>query len=321
VRYRRGLFLAWLLLWVAAGIGCAAPAPAPQPSPDTSPGEAVLPPDILKDIRVVDRDVHLMFALSGSTWRTYTVYDASDPFRVIVALPNTAIENVPTPLLVGNEMIDRIETAMVAYQPQPHAWVVIELKRETTYHVERVGAEIVASFDPAPGAQDASPSGAKSPSAPTVEEKPRPRSYGAQDTSLPPAPEEPAAVPSGPPPARTLLPAQELLALEQLPTSEGIEFRLVGDGSFAAYNAFHLTDPPRVVVDLIGVQGSQVKGGVRARGSLVNKVRVGFHAGKVRVVFDLIPARGVPYWAAAEGDELIVTFKPGAGFPSQSGRR
>jgi hypothetical protein len=321
VTYRRGLFLVWFLLWVVGGIACAAPAPAPQPSPDTSREKDVLPPDILKDIRVVNRDVHLIFTLSGSTWRTYTVYDASEPFRVIVAIPNTTIDNVPTPLIVGNEMIDRIETGMVAYPPQPHAWVVIELKRETTYHVERAGEEIVASFDPAPGAQDASPSGAKSPSAPAVEEKPRQSSDGARDTSLPPAPEEPTAVPSGPPPARTLLPAQELLALEQLPTSEGIEFRIVGDGSFAAYNAFHLTDPPRVVVDLIGVKGSQVKGGVRARGSLVKEVRVGFHSGKVRVVFDLIPARGVPYRAAAEGNHLIVTFKPGPGFPSQSGRR
>jgi hypothetical protein len=104
-----------------------------------------------------------------------------------------------------------------------------------------------------------------------------------------------------------------------LPSDEGVEFRIVTDGSLAKYAAFHLTDPPRVVVDLFGLQSNQVKGEVHPSGTVVKKVRVGFHAGKVRVVFDLIPALGVPYRAAAEGDHLIVTFNPGSGFPYRQG--
>jgi hypothetical protein len=318
MKYRRGFFLALLLVW---GVSCATPAAAPKASQDTvqdTVGEkAVFAPDTLKDIRVVNRDVHLIFTLSDSTWRTYSSFEATNPFRVIVALPNTNTENVPTPLVVGNEIISRIETAMVAYQPQPYAWVVIELKHETTYRIERVGEEIVASFDPVPGAIGTSPSEAEPPSTPTVEEKPQQSSNRPEDVSPPPAPEEPTAVPSGDRGEKALPPAQRLLAVEQLQADEGVEFRIVGDGSLAKYKIFHLPDPPRVVVDLLGLESSQLKGEVHPSGSLVENVRVGFHAGKVRVVFDLTPPGGVPYSAAADGDHLIVTFKPGPGFPSR----
>jgi type IV pilus assembly protein PilQ len=112
-------------------------------------------------------------------------------------------------------------------------------------------------------------------------------------------------------------PAGRLLAIQQLSADQGVRFHLVGDGSLSDYNGFHLSDPPRVVVDLFGVRGSEVKKEMRLNHPLVRKVRVGVHDGKVRVVFDLIPAGGVPYRIAAEGDQLAVTFKPGSGFPSR----
>lgn len=309
--------LAWLVVWMICGLGCATPFVASKASQDALGEKPVLAPDTLKAIRVVNRDVHLIFTLSDSTWRTYSALEATDPFRVIVALPNTTTENVPTPLVVGDEVINRIETALVAYQPQPYTRVVIELKHETTYRIERVGEEIVASFDPAPGAPGASSSEAEPPSAPTVENKPHERSDKPEGNSPSPAPAGPTGVPSGDQGAKALLPARTLIAIEQRATSEGVEFRIVTDGSLAKYNAFHLTDPPRVVVDLLGLGSSQMKGEMSVGGSLVKKVRVGFHAGKVRVVFDLTPPRGVAYRAAAEGDHLVVMFEPGSGFPSR----
>ncbi|HYA03992.1 MAG TPA: AMIN domain-containing protein [Syntrophobacteria bacterium] len=317
MKFGRGFPLAWLVLWMICGIGCATPFVASKASQDALGEKPVLAPDTLKDIRVVNRDVHLIFTLSDSTWRTYTALEATDPFRVIVALPNTTTENVPTPLVVGNEIINRIETALVASQPQPYTRVVIELKHETTYRIERVGQEIVASFDPAPGALDASSSEAESASSPGAANKPHERSDRPEKNSPSPAPAEPTRLPSGDQGAQALPPARTLVAIEQRPASEGVEFRIVTDGSLAKYDAFHLTDPPRVVVDLFGLGSSQMKGEIPLGGSLVKKVRVGFHAGKVRVVFDLIPPRGVAYRAAAEGDHLVVTFKPGSGFPSR----
>lgn len=134
-----GFFLTWLLAWVSGAIGCATPSAAPKASQAVARETAVAAQDILQDMRVVDRDVNLIFALSDSARRTYSVFEATDPFRVIVALPNTTSEDVPTPMAVGSEILNAIETTTVAYDLHPYTKVVIKLNRETAYRIGRVG--------------------------------------------------------------------------------------------------------------------------------------------------------------------------------------
>lgn len=318
MKRQRGFCLIWLLAWVSGAISCATPSGAPK-GPQAVAGEkAVAAPDILQDIRVVDRDVHLTFALSDSAWRSYSVSEATEPFRVIVGLPNTTSENVPTPLAVGSEIINAIETTTVAYDPHPYTKVVIELNYETAYRIGRVGEELVASFDPAPappGGVSAAP--AEPREAPPLEGKPEETSL-AKEESSPQLPPEPPALASAGPEAKVILaPAGKLLAIQQRSADQGVQFRLVGDGTLSDYDAFHLSDPPRVVVDLFGVRASEVKKEMLLNDSLIRRVRVGVHDGKVRVVFDVIPAGGAPYRVEAEADKLAVTFKPGSGFPSR----
>jgi hypothetical protein len=313
-----GFFLIGLLAWVSGAVGCATPSAAPKASQAVAGEKAVAAPDIVQDIRVVDRDVHLIFALSDSARRTYSVFEATDPFRVIVALPNTTSENVPTPMAVGSEIINAIETTTFAYDPHPYTKVVIELNYETAYRIGRVGQELVASFDPAPpppGGVSASPA---EPSEPLPTEGTPAETSGTKEESVPqPAPGPSAAAPAPSQAEEVPLPARRLLAIRQLAADQGVRFHIVGDGSLSDYDAFHLSDPPRVVVDLFGVRGSEVKKEMLLNDSLIRKVRVGLHDGKVRLVFDLIPAGGVPYRIAAEGDHLTVTFMPGSGFPSR----
>jgi type IV pilus assembly protein PilQ len=314
---QRGFFLIWLLAWISSAIGCATPAAAPKAVNQRAGETASAAPDILQDIRVVDRDVHLIFALSDSTRRTYSVFEATDPFRVIVALPNTTSENVATPMAVGSEILNAIETTTVAYDPHPYTKVVIALNYETAYRISRVGQVLVVSFAPAPappGGVVAAP--AEPREAQPLERKPEETSLAERESStqLPP---EPRAAASARPEAREVpAPAGKLLAIQQRSANQGVQFHLVGDGSLSDYNAFHLSDPPRVVVDLFGVRASEVKRELLLNDSLVRKVRVGVHEGKVRVVFDVIRAAGVPYRVKAEADELAVTFKPGSGFPA-----
>jgi type IV pilus assembly protein PilQ len=319
MKRQRGFFLISVLAWVAGAIGCATPPAAPKASQTVAGETAIAAPDILQDIRVVDRDVHLIFALSDSARRTYSVFEATDPFRVIVALPNTTCENVPTQMAVGSETITAIETTTVAYDPHPYTKVVIELNYETSYRIGRVGQELVASFDPAP----APPAGvAAAPAAEPgetqpLEGKPEEPSLAKEAGSPQLAPEQSATTSAAPEAKESLAPAGKLLAIQQRSADQGVQFDLVGDGSLSDYDAFHLSDPPRVVVDLFGVRASEVKNEMLLNDSLIRKVRVGVHESKVRVVFDVIPARGVPYRVEAEADKLAVTFKPGSGFPSR----
>jgi len=319
MKRQRGFCLIWLLAWVSGAISCATPSGAPKASQAVAEEKAVAAPDILQDIRVVDRDVHLIFAFSDSAWRSYSVSEATDPFRVIVGLPNTTPENVPTGMAVGSEIIAAIETTTVAYDPHPYTKVVIELHYETAYRIGRVGEELVASFDPAP----APPAGVSAgPAAEPgevhpLEGKPEERSLAKEEESPQLPPESPATTPAGPGAKEILAPAGKLLTIQQRSAEQGVQFDLVGDGSLSDYDAFHLSDPPRVVVDLFGVRASEVKKETLLNDSLVRKVRVGVHESKVRVVFDVTPARGVPYRIEAEANKLTVTFKPGSEFPSR----
>jgi len=316
MKEQRGFFLIWLLAWVSGAIGRATPSAAPKASQAVARETAVAAPDILQDIRVVDRDVHLIFALSDSARRTYSVFEATDPFRVIVALPNTTSEDVPTPMAVGSEILNAIETTTVAYDLHPYTKVVIELNRETSYRIGRVGQELVESFDPAPpGGVAAVP--AELSEAQLLPGEPE-EAIVAKEESPPQLPPGPAAVDSALPEAKDIpAPASKLLAIQQRSAAQGVQFDLVGDGRLSDYDAFHISEPTRVVVDLFGVRASEVKKEMLLDDALVRKVRVGVHEGKVRVVFDVIPAGGVPYRVKAEVDKPAVTFKLGSGFPSR----
>ena len=81
--------------------------------------------------------------------------------------------------------------------------------------------------------------------------------------------------------------------------SAGLHIDLEIEGNAAS---FTLADPPRLVVDLEGVKSVVPKQKVEVGGSLVQRVRVGTHADKVRVVVDGAPG-GDPF------DELVPLFR------------
>ena len=95
---------------------------------------------------------------------------------------------------------------------------------------------------------------------------------------------------------KILHPASKLSEIDFLREDERISFYIFSDGRMSKFNASYLTDPPRLVVDLIGLQSSEVRRPVTLDGPCVKKVRVGSHADKVRVVFDLITGeKEAPY--------------------------
>jgi len=105
------------------------------------------------------------------------------------------------------------------------------------------------------------------------------------------------------------------LSIHQLKMDEELRYYIVANGSLADYVSFHLTNPPRLVVDLIGVKSTEIEGALSFRGPWVKKVRVGRYTTKVRLVFDLIPEQGLPYEIVSGKDRLVVSFRPGFSFP------
>jgi hypothetical protein len=255
------------------------------------------------DIQVAGRDLRLIFKLSDSTWRTYTAFEVTDPSRLIVDLPNTLVEGIPPSWPVENGLITKIQTVTVHPKPQPYTRVVIELARETSYTIGRVEEEILVTFDQGPESLVISSALVRARAEPpTVElssEIPLPQSQ-----------------PTG---EERIRPAGRLLTIQASAIDQEANFLIVADGRLDQYRVFSLTDPHRVVVDLRGVQSSDVKDVLSLSGSLVRRVRVGLHPHKVRLVFDLIPEVGVTYQVISEADTLQVLFRPASGVSALPG--
>lgn len=102
------------------------------------------------------------------------------------------------------------------------------------------------------------------------------------------------------------LPAQSVTSLAVRPDGEQVTVVVAGDGRL--YPDATLLDESRLVVDLPAVSSALSHSVVRGNHQLLKKVRVGYHADKVRLVFDLLDR---PVYALdRKGNEVLVTFKP-----------
>ena len=237
--------------------------------------------------------------LVGSNAMTYTAFKAIDPLRLVLDLPNTESEISSSPLAVENEIIGKIETMMLAQEPQPMTRVEIGLNKETPYEIVQETNQIVVQFEETAVVVETEPT----PEAETV--------FFQTET----APEmEAAATPASS--EEMSRPAEKITAIQPITYGEELKVYIIGDGSITKYNVFTLTDPARVVLDLMGVELAAGKATVPPSDPLVKGIRMGTHPDKVRIVFDLIPAAGLPYHITSVGDRLVVTFEPGSGFPA-----
>ena len=94
-----------------------------------------------------------------------------------------------------------------------------------------------------------------------------------------------------------------------------LRFFILADGSLSDFSVFHLVDPPRVVCDFMGVRSAVIPNVWVTEGPMVKQVRVAQYFDKVRVIFELIPKRGLPYRIIPADYRLEVSFTPGSGFP------
>jgi type IV pilus assembly protein PilQ len=296
---QRWIMCIGLLVLIFYALGCATKSPV---QPTSQPGAGQLTAgetQQLKDVQVVDHDGTLDVLLTGSNAITYTAFKAIDPLRLVLDLPNTESEVSSSPVAVENEIIGKIETMTLTQEPQPLTRVEIGLNQETPYEIFQEGDQVRVQFEK-PSALK------KARSEPTAESKVAVSKSEGQSTGA--AATKPSAETAS-------VPAKEITAIQPIRSDDEVKVYIIGDGYLNNYNVFTLTDPARVVLDLMGVKLAASRGAVPPSDKLLKNIRVGEHPNKVRVVFDLIPAAGLPYQVTSAGDRLVVTFKPGSGFP------
>jgi len=304
---KRGWIFLWV--WLLFASGHATPAAATDPH-------------VLRDVWVLHQNGQWHVVLIVSESVSYTTIEASDPRRLVVDLPNTLSKTVLTSPIRENEIIGTVKTETVVHEPQPLTRVEIALKRDTSYQISRLKEKIWMTFDKAAPTHKVEPASAEQVGA-TEAEDPLPKSKATQKTTATRILAEGQRRPS-PPPARKNLPvASKIITIEPVALDEDLDVHIIGDGRLDNYDVSLLSNPPRLVVDLIGVKSTEVKDDLTLSGPWVRKVRVGQHSDRVRVVFDLAserfigPKRELPYQIILEGNRMVVSFLPIPGVPAQ----
>jgi len=325
---RQGLILpALLLVWMTCAVGCARPTAAPPTSQEEEVEESVaIDHHVLRDIRVIDLEVHFDLSRSGSKDIYYSAFKAIDPLRLVLDLPNTVMEKVVSPLAVENEIIGKIETMTLVHESQPLTRIEIGLNRDTAYLIDQGQEEIWVKFYADPQLTEAAAAQGEPVVHPEIEEHqpaaepaqavdaPQPAVEGPRVASQQPAGEEPMAT-SQPATKEPLSQASRILDIQPVTSGEGLNVYIIGNGKLDNYHAFVLRNPPRLVLDLVGVRSSEVKDALNLTGPRVKQIRLGSHADKLRVVFDLkfISKSEIPYEIIEKEDRLVVSFEPDSG--------
>jgi type IV pilus assembly protein PilQ len=313
---RRRIFHAALVALVFCALGCATPTPAPPASQEVAKEQTPSPPKLLTEIRVGEEGGFLDVTFIGSESMRYTAFKAIDPLRLVVDLPDTLPGAVSSPLAVENEIIGKIQTMVVSQEPKPMTRVEIGLNRETPYEIAQDQGGIRVRFEKPALVSQAAPAETQPKVEPQVQ-TPSAETTAPQKAAAPQPPMQETVAPSAAVAKETLARATTVVAIQPVTVDQTLKVDVITDGKLPSYNAFPLTNPPRLVLDLMGIRSTLAEKSVPVNSPLVKKIRLGNFQDKVRVVFDLIPEAGIPYKLIAGDDRLVVALEPGSGFPSQ----
>jgi hypothetical protein len=247
--------------------------------------------------------------LTGTKSMTYRALKVDDPLRLVVDLPNTINEMHQTPMAVNDEVIGTVKIAQLVHDPQPLTRVEIGLNKDMAFKVTRQGKELWISFKTTQPITDIE--SAKTERVVKRRAKiplPPPETKAPQVADAPMgSTEESQQVVEEP-----LPPASKIIAIEPVEVEEDFDVHIVGDGRLNYYDVSLLNDPLRLVIDVIGVGSAEVKEVLTLNVPWVKKVRIGIHAIKVRVVFDLLflPGAEIPFQINSEENRLVVSFEP-----------
>ncbi len=109
---------------------------------------------------------------------------------------------------------------------------------------------------------------------------------------------------AGTPPMRLL--AQAVTAIEVRPEAELLTVVIAGDGQL--FPEANFLDDSRLIVDIPAVTSTLRRSVIRADHHLLKKIRVGHHADKIRLVFD-VPERPL-YSMVRDANKVVITLKP-----------
>lgn len=262
-----------LLLWTALTLGSATPVLADGHL------DAV---DVASDGDTADVSIRST-SFSGAR-PDFSLFRLQNPARVVVDIPGVDVSGLQTPAARG--LVTAITTTQFRGRTGPVGRVVIVLGHEADVDADVKNGAIVVHARPGT-ATSATPTTASAPVAkPAAGETPVIVLEGAADASS------------------TGHRLQDVIAKEQ---DGGAVVQLKTDGEVARYEVDEVSDPPRLVVDLYGVNtdGNSERS---FSGTALKGARIGKHGDKTRIVLDARGSSLPRYDIASTGDGIAILF-------------
>ncbi|MCK4846247.1 MAG: type IV pilus secretin PilQ [Deltaproteobacteria bacterium] len=103
-------------------------------------------------------------------------------------------------------------------------------------------------------------------------------------------------------------PASNIVNIDSRVDSERTVVRISGDGEIGNYHSFGLDDPTRLVVDIWGLGSTLESRTVSVDSEFIDRVRVGAHPDKVRLVFDSSLSELPEHSFSKSRGDLLVVF-------------
>ncbi|MEE9614586.1 MAG: type IV pilus secretin PilQ [Thermodesulfobacteriota bacterium] len=310
VRARKG-FLYTIMAGMVAVAGCAPrtqPVAEPVPTAEEVPAAGAVTIEL---VSVVGDGDAILVEASGAI--QYTAFRLSDPPRLIVDLPGVNMEQVSDTIEVDNNFMTSITTSTYGEDEKTIGRIEIRLREGINHNVKSGEDSLLVDLSRDIYISDEAGAVEEEPLAMEEEEAALEVAEAEAAVEVPvieEAAEEPVEVPV----------IEEVTSEEPLPAATRLiqvasaredgtsVFTVIADGAIGSYNSFGLDDPARLVIDVWGVDATIEQKDIPVSGEQIERIRVGIHPDKVRLVFDSRLPTVPAHTMRRERDRLVVRF-------------
>jgi len=235
-------------------------------------------PARITGITVSRQEQDTQVTISGSRPLTYTVVKLQSPLKIMVEIPDCTMEKTMGPGGIDSDLVSEVTSQALQKGERTYMRVEIALKKDVTYTVNAELSDLIIRM-----------AGSGAPATTVEQEEP-----------------EASPAPAAAPPA-----AREGRIVELEVSTADVGITVVADDMINTYNTIQLDDPVRLVIDIPGVKDQLEKKVYSLQSSVVDKVKVGQHPGKVRFAIYFkgkIPA----YTIQKDNNKLLVLWSGAA---------
>jgi type IV pilus assembly protein PilQ len=267
--------------------GCASKNGLTQtPKPDTS--APVVKVSTIQKISFTEEQNYTRIQIEGSEPIAPPFYKLlSDPLRIAIDVPNIDLKQIKSPLRIENGTIGEVLTT----QYDDKGRIEISLLQMTNYNISNEEKDLIIDVEKVKKVEEAKE---------VKKEEKTLKETKVEAPATEPKKEEPLPTP---PPLNKAKKVVNVLFEEK---KDFIIFNILADGKIENFNAFKLDSPPRLVLDIWGVDTR--KNSFKVKNPLIKGVRIGHYQDKLRLVFDSQKPKLPPYQVNRIDDKLMVSL-------------